>query len=114
MIITFAWTTPQFLAGIKTVTRRNWSDRTFSQWCKAWDERRLVHAAYDKSPRNGGQKVGTFTLIARPYRERLGDFPESDLVAEGGLWESVQDYIALQGGDPDRILMVIRFRKLES
>jgi hypothetical protein len=37
MIITFAWTTDAFLAGIKTVTRRDWSDRTFAQWCRAWD-----------------------------------------------------------------------------
>ena len=71
MIISFAWTTPQFLAGTKTVTRRDWSDRTFIQWRNAWDEQRLVHAAYDKSPRSGGQKVGTLTLTARPYPERL-------------------------------------------
>jgi hypothetical protein len=112
MIITFAWTTPQFLAGIKSVTRRDWSDRTFQQWCKAWDERRLVHDAYDKSPRCGGHKVGEFRLTARPYREQLGDFPESDLAAEGGLWGSVQDYIDLQGGDPDKAFVVIRFSKL--
>ena len=73
MIITFAWTTPLFIAGTKTVTRRNWCDRTFNQWCKEWNEQRLVHAAYDKSPRSKGQKVGTFTLTARPYPERLGD-----------------------------------------
>ena len=113
MIISFAWTTPQFLNGTKTVTRRDWSDRTLAQWCKAWDDHRLVHAAYDKSPRSGGQKVGMFTLTARPYRERLGDFPASDLAAEGGLCETVQDYIDLQGGDSDKILTVIRFRKLE-
>jgi hypothetical protein len=112
MIISFAWTTPQFLDGSKTVTRRDWSDRTFAQWCKAWDDRRLVHNAYDKSPRSKGKKVGTFMMTARPYRERLGDFPESDLAAEGGLWATVQDYIDLQGGDPEKILTVIRFRKL--
>jgi hypothetical protein len=42
----------------------------------------------------------------------LGDFPEADLTAEGGLWETVQDYIDLQGGDPDKELVVIRFRKI--
>ena len=30
MLISFAWTTPQFLDGTKTVTRRDWSDRTFA------------------------------------------------------------------------------------
>lgn len=112
MLISFAWTTPQFLNGSKTVTRRNWSDRTFQQWCRAWDEDRLTHDAWDKSPHRKGQKIGTFTLTARPYRERLGDFPESDLAAEGGSWETVQDYIDLQGGDPDKELVVLRFRKI--
>jgi hypothetical protein len=112
MILIFAWTTDTFLAGIKTVTRRDWSDRSFAQWCKAWDERRLVHAAWDKNPRNEGKQVGTFILTARPYRERLGDFPEYDLAAEGGLWPTVQDYIKLQGGDPDKILTVLRICKL--
>lgn len=51
-------------------------------------------------------------MTARPYRERLGDFPESDLAAEGGLWPTVADYIKLQGGDPEKVLVVIRFCKL--
>ncbi len=71
-----------------------------------------MHDAWDSNPRNHGMKVGTFILTARPYRERLGDFPESDLAAEGGLWETVQDYIDLQGGDLDKQLTVIRFSKL--
>jgi hypothetical protein len=112
MLISFAWTTPQFLDGTKTVTRRDWSDRTFAQWCRAWDEKRLTHDAWDKNPRCGGKKIGAFALTARPYRERLGDFPAADLAAEGGLWETVQDYIGLQGGDPGKDLVVIRFRKI--
>ena len=112
MLISFAWTTSQFLDGTKTVTRRAWSDRTFAQWCKAWDEGRLEHSAWDKNPRCKGKMVGSFKLTARPYRERLGDFPETDLAAEGGLWATVQDYIDLQGGDPEKVMVVIRFCKL--
>jgi hypothetical protein len=112
MILSFAWTTDPFLAGLKTVTRRDWGDRTFAQWCKAWDERRLVHSAWDKNPRCKGKEVGTFILTAKPYRERLGDFPEHDLAAEGGLWETVEDYINLQGGDPDKVLTVVSVCKL--
>ncbi len=111
MYISFAWTTPQFQDGTKTVTRRDWCDRTFYQWRNAWDDHRLVHDAWDKNPRNGGKKVGTFMMTARPYRERLGDFPESDLKAEGGLWATIQDYIELQGGDISKKLVVIRFMK---
>jgi hypothetical protein len=112
MIISFAWTTPQFLDGTKTVTRRDWSDRTFQQWCKAWDQRKLVHNAWDKSPRCQGKKVGTFILTAKPYRERLGDFPEYDLVAEGGLWKTVGEYQEMQGNNPNTVLTVLRFCKL--
>lgn len=111
-IISFAWTTPQFLDGTKTVTRRDWSYRTFIQWRNAWDDHRLVHDAWDKNPRCKGKKVGTFMMTARPYRERLGDFPAEDLEAEGGLWATVEDYQQLQGGDPEKVLTVIRFRKL--
>jgi hypothetical protein len=71
-----------------------------------------VHSAWNKNPRCKGQKVGTFILTAKPYRERLGDFPEHDLAAEGGLWRTVQDYIDLQGGDPDKVLTVVIFCKL--
>jgi hypothetical protein len=112
MIISFAWTTPQFLAGTKTVTRRDWSDRTLKQWQKAWDKGRLTHDAWDKNPRSGGKKVGQFVLTQRPYRERMADFPESDLVAEGGLWATVEEYQTLQGGDPEKVMVVIRFCKL--
>jgi hypothetical protein len=112
MLISFSWTTPQFLNGTKTVTRRDWSYRTFVQWRNAWDDHQLVHDGWDKNPRSKGKKVGTFALTARPYRERLGDFPESDLAAEGGLWPAVQDYIDLQGRDGSKELVVIRFRKL--
>ncbi len=112
MYISFAWTTPQFLDGSKTVTRRDWKDSYFQRWCNAWDEDRKTHDAWDKNPRCKGQKVGRFILTARPYRERLGDFPESDLAAEGGLWATVQDYINLQGGDPEKVMVVIRFKKI--
>jgi hypothetical protein len=95
-----------------TVTRRDWSDRTFAQWCKVWDERKLVHDAWDKNPRCKGQKVGTFILTARPYRERLGDFPAYDLETEGGLWKTVEDYQGLQGGNPETVLTVVRYCKL--
>ncbi|NJM74690.1 MAG: hypothetical protein HC852_01685 [Acaryochloridaceae cyanobacterium RU_4_10] len=113
MLISFAWTTPQFLDGSKTVTRRDWKDRTLVQWQKAWDEQRLVHDAWDKNPRCKGRKVGQFILTARPYRERLGNFPAEDLEAEGGLWATVEDYQKLQGGNLEKNLVVIRFRKRE-
>jgi hypothetical protein len=113
MIISFSHTTPSFLSGQKTVTRRRWAKRTFDQWVSAWREGRLIHDAYDKSPRYGGKKVGVFLLTERPYSERLGDFPPSDLLAEGGFWATVNDYIGYQGGNPQEIITVIRFIRLD-
>lgn len=104
--------TDTFFSGTKTCTRRDWSDRTFEQWCRAWDNGKLIHDAWDKSPRCGGSKIGKIQLIQKPYRERLADMPESDLIAEGGLWESKEEFIELQGSDPDKVVAVIRLEPI--
>lgn len=110
MIISFAHTTEAFLAGIKTVTRRDWSDKHFQQWLKAYEAGRLIHDAYDKSPRCHGKKVGQFELTCMPYREALRDMPESDLKAEGDLWDSLADFIGNR--DPNHVVTVVRFRPI--
>ncbi len=89
-----------------------WSDRHLRQWQKAWDEDRLVHDAWDKSPRAGGKHIGRFRLTCRPYREQLVDMPEEDIGLEGGLWESKAEFIRLFGG-PDLCPAVVRFVQVE-
>lgn len=113
MILSFAWTTQAFLGGRKTVTRRSWAPRTMAAWQRAWDEGRLEHDAADKVLFAGGKRIGKIRLTCRPYWERLADMPESDLEAEGGLWASLEDFIALQGGDPEKQVAVVRFEKLD-
>ena len=103
-IISFAWTTPQFLLGQKTVTRRTWSDdyaRRFrrSQQCAAWD----------KSPRFKGKHIGTIE-ITDIYRERVGDMPAADLALEGGRWPTTEDFAANFPQGPDTVVWVVRFR----
>lgn len=83
MIVSFAWTTKVLLAGHKRCTRRMWNDNYFDQWVYAWRAGRRVHDAYDRQPRFGGHKVGEIRLTCEPYRERLAEMPESDLI-EGG------------------------------
>ena len=114
MILSFAWTTEQFLAGIKTVSRRDWSERTLRMWQKAWDDGRLEHDAYSKIPIAGGKKIGRFKLTARPYKERLRDMPVEDLAKEGfgDRFRTVQEYIDFISQSPDKALSVIRFMKL--
>jgi hypothetical protein len=111
MLISFSFTTEAFLQGTKTVTRRKWTDRYFAQWLRAWGQGQLTHDAYDKSPRVGGRKVGKLILTHQPKKEMLSDFPAEDLLAEGGYWQTVDDYIAYQGGDPLAEVAVIRFAR---
>ena len=112
-IISFAWTTVALLAHKKTVTRRDWSDRTYLMWLKAWEENRLIQPAWDQAPFvKGAKKIGDIKLTCSPYRERLGDMPESDVPLEGGLWATKKDYIEYMGGDRNKVLTVVRFELL--
>ena len=109
MEISFAWTTPALLTGRKTCTRRDWTHFWFNKWVAAWRRGDVVHTALDKSRRAGGSPIGQITLTCEPYMERLGDMPESDLEAEGGLWDSLDEFVDLQGGDADKELAILRF-----
>lgn len=111
--ISFFLTTKEFLSGRKTVTRRRWKPRHLAMWQRLWDTGRLEHDAWDKLPYAGGKKVGRFRLTCRPYLERLIDMPESDLVAEGGMAETLAEFRQLVGGTLQERLAVIRFEKLE-
>lgn len=109
MNISFAWTLDPLLSGIKTCTRRDWKERYFQTWVKAWNEGRRIHVAIDKDLRAGGKCVGEILLTHCPYREALRDMPDEDLYHEGNLWANKQEFVDLQGGDPDKELVVIRF-----
>jgi hypothetical protein len=78
-------------------------------WQNAWDLNRKIHQAYDSSPRAGGRQIGMIKLTDRPYYESLLEMPESDLIAEGGLWQTRDEFISFIGGDPLRRVAVIRF-----
>lgn len=117
MNISFAWTLEPLLAGKKTVTRRKWAKRTIKRWQRAWDNGPRLHDAYDKLPCWGGKKIGYIGLTARPYMERLADMPESDVEAEGGLWDSLEEYqqmmIEKHGLSLEDKLCVVRFKFIE-
>ncbi len=104
-IISFARTTDALLAGLKTVTRRKWKDRHAKRYkigevCQAWDRSPMTRL---------GKKVAEIEIQAL-YKEWLHDMPESDVEAEGGLWESKDAFIADQGGDQE--LWVVRLKLL--
>ena len=80
-IISFHWTVEALLAGAKTVTRREWSEK-YARSFKAGERVQ----AWDKSPRYGGKKVAVIELTQDPYQEYLDDAPASDFQAEGLQW----------------------------
>lgn len=112
MILSFAWTKNQFLAGIKTETRRNWSDRQLKLWQKAWDEGRLIHDAYNKVPYAGGWKIGFLKLTKRPYRQKLSEMTFENLKAEGGMCASLCEFYQLVGYPKEKQMTVIHFEKI--
>jgi uncharacterized protein YqfB (UPF0267 family) len=81
-IISFAWTTPQLLAGKKTVTRRDWSDKYARQF-RAGD---LVQV-YDKSPRAGGKRVAVIEIKSIKLEGldalRLAVYGPQEMINEG-------------------------------
>ena len=86
-IISFAWTTEAFLEGLKTVTRRDWSDKYAQRFHKG-----DFCKAYDKSPRNGGRCIGIIRLIKDPYKEPLSAMTDEEEKKEGGLWGSAKAF----------------------
>jgi hypothetical protein len=112
MNISFALTTKEFCSGTKTETRRDWKDRTLKMWQKAWDEGRHIHHATDKLLHHGGKVIGEFNLTARPKRESLKTMTEASLKAEGGMCATLSEYYELIGQPQEKIMSVIRFKKI--
>jgi hypothetical protein len=111
MIISFGWTA-QYLPpnGIKDTTRRIWKPRTLASWQKAWDEGRLEHQAVDKCLAYGGKRIGVIKLVERPYLAALWDMTEPELIREGGMVDTVEEFIAKYfGGDKEWAVAVVRF-----
>lgn len=81
MIISFGWTTPALLAGMKTVTRRDWKP----QHAEKFKAGMLVDA-WNTSPRNthmNPHKVGTIRLTQDATIEFTRDAPSGDWYEEG-------------------------------
>jgi hypothetical protein len=111
MILSFGWT-EQYLPpnGTKDTTRRVWKERTLKSWQKAWDEGRLTHDAVDKCLAYGGKRIGKITLLERPRVEPLSYMDDAELIREGGMVDSVDEFIDKYfGGDRDLAVAVVRF-----
>jgi hypothetical protein len=111
MILSFGWTAAYLPPeGTKDTTRRIWKPRTFKSWQNAYDAGRLTHVAVNKCLAFGGERIGTITLIERPFLQLLSDMPAADLVREGGMCQTVDEFIHKYfGGNYQQQTTVVRF-----
>jgi len=112
MIISFAKTVDEFLSGKKTETRRDWKYRHFLMWRKFWWKNNCFHEAFNKSPRAGGEFIGIIRLTAKPYRQQLKDMTPENLIAEGGMCKTVDEFCKFIGKSPKDWVTVITFEKI--
>ena len=116
-IISFAWTTPAFLANRKTRTRRDWND----DYAKTFKKGQLV-AAYDRLARIGGKQIGIIELTETPFKEFTCKVQPEDWELEGFAYlESIG--VRINGHSPaefwkqwlnsNKQLWVISFRRIK-
>jgi len=112
MILSFGWT-HEFLPpiGRKDTTRRLWKESYLMSWQRAYDTDPLRwHDAVDKQLSYGGKYIGRLRLLERPFRQYLADMPPEDVLREGGMVNSVDEFIAKYfQGDRGLCPAVIRF-----
>lgn len=109
--ISFGKTLEQLLSGQKTVTRRLWKDEYAHQFIKRFKEGRTTYPAFDKDRRYGGRQIGWITLTCCPYKQRLSDMPEADLVSEGFPELNRQEFVSrFFSGDWELKVWVVRFK----
>lgn len=105
-IISFAKTKEEIKTHKKWVTRRLWKD-SYAKLFKQGD----ICKAYDRSPRNGGEQIETIFLTMNPFKQWLHEMTIHDLIAEGGRWKTVDDFINEFNGD--KLVWVVYFNYLK-
>ncbi len=80
-IISFGWTSEALLAGVKTVTRRDWKPSFVNQW-SVGDQAQ----AWDKNPRAGGKRIGTIEMTEPLTRQPTSSMTAQDYIDEGFEW----------------------------
>lgn len=100
----------------KSVTRRDWKDSHAAKFIRAYERaaangEELRVPAIDKGYHADGKQIGWAILTEIPYKEKLKDMPEADLVAEGGMCSTVSEFAAKYfKEDLDKETWVVRFK----
>jgi len=93
----------------KSVTRRTWKDAHAQKFINAFNQNKLVKA-FDKDIRYGGKQIGWCRLSCAPYKEMLCDMPSEDLLAEGGMCDTISEFVQQYFDSNPRLeVWVIRF-----
>ncbi|MEG4165955.1 hypothetical protein QT985_27830, partial [Microcoleus sp. S36b_B5] len=74
------------------MTRRTWKDNHAQKFINAFHHNKLVKAL-DRDIRYGGKQIGWCRLLCAPYKEQLAAMPEVDLQAEGGMCDSIKEFV---------------------
>jgi hypothetical protein len=91
------------------VTRRCWKDSHAKKFANAFHQNKLIKAL-DKDIRYGGTQIGWCRLLCAPYKEQLSAMPQNDLEAEGGMCNSIEQFIQRYfKGNGSLEVWVIRF-----
>lgn len=101
------------LSGTKTVTRRLWKPTTAEKYQRIFQQQKLIQAWNNAPYVPGSKHIANLLITELPYQEKLGDMPESDLIAEGGLWSTKDEFIhcVCKGKpNPDLVVWVCRFK----
>jgi len=100
----------------KTVTRRQWKPSYMKKFLDAYDRAQessstLRIPAIDKGFYAKGKQIGWLAVSQKPYLEKLVYMPFQDLIAEGGMCDSVNDFANRYfGGNLDLEVWVIRYQ----
>jgi hypothetical protein len=81
----------------KTRTRRRWDDK-YAHRLIAGIPRGKIHDAYDRNPRFGGKKIGTFIIVSMK-KEHMSTMPDEDYETEGFKFME-EDGIKIWGKEP--------------
>lgn len=108
--ISFGWTSDVLLQGLKTQTRRQWTDKRLECFIKYFDQQRIV-PALNKQKCYGGSQIGWVMLTQKPYLQPIKEMPESDVSLEGYPSLSQQEFVNkfFTKLNPETQLVVINF-----
>lgn len=101
--ISFGWTF-RYLAS-KTQTRRKWKDSHAQKFINAFHKGASIKA-YDKDPRYKGECI----LTREPYQQLISEMPSYDLIKEGGMCNTVQEFVDKYfAGNANTVVWVVDF-----